>query len=259
MRLYNVSRRTSPQMVPTDNIRQIALRGIQFRRISRQINDSIAIRDYNTLTDVAPYDYASWCERYRAEAARLRIPQSCIRDPDSTHNTSSDILYYKSPITDASDEIMLAITLRRVMTADTYPRTHESRLKKWQWHDRFPRMHQWARAGCTPDIPYEVLREHENYVSEVMRSRTMYVAEDEPEDAYICLASVDVKVGDWICIMFGADVPFVLRPGNNDAASLTDQSSIWEFICECYVHGIMDGEAFDTAKQLLAERAVILE
>ena len=40
--------------------------------------------------------------------------------------------------------------------------------------------------------------------------------------------------GDCVCVLFGGDTPFILRPKDN---------SEWQFIAEAYVHGIMDGEA----------------
>jgi hypothetical protein len=43
------------------------------------------------------------------------------------------------------------------------------------------------------------------------------------------------KVGDQICVFFGMRVPVVLR----------HHGERWEFIGACYVHGVMDGEAWD--------------
>ena len=42
------------------------------------------------------------------------------------------------------------------------------------------------------------------------------------------------EIGDKICILFGGSVPFVLRDNHDE---------YFKFIGECYVHGIMDGEA----------------
>jgi hypothetical protein len=42
------------------------------------------------------------------------------------------------------------------------------------------------------------------------------------------------KIGDKICILFGSAVPFVLRE---------DKDGVFKLVGECYVHGIMDGEA----------------
>lgn len=52
------------------------------------------------------------------------------------------------------------------------------------------------------------------------------------DNGYMCLAPGETQVGDRICIL-GGHVVYVLRP--------TGES--WSFVGECYVHGLMDGEA----------------
>ena len=52
-------------------------------------------------------------------------------------------------------------------------------------------------------------------------------------NGYMCLAPGETRPGDQICVLLGGHVLYVLRPvGQN-----------WLFIGECYVHGLMDGEA----------------
>ncbi|KAH7480438.1 hypothetical protein FOMA001_g8821 [Fusarium oxysporum f. sp. matthiolae] len=46
---------------------------------------------------------------------------------------------------------------------------------------------------------------------------------------------VDMKIGDKLCVLFGAEVPFVLRP-NGDG---------YEVIGECYVYDLMHGEVLE--------------
>ena len=58
------------------------------------------------------------------------------------------------------------------------------------------------------------------------------------------LAPQLTKKRDLICILYGCSVPVVLRKHH---ANKPDQH--YEFIGECYVHGIMEGEAFDLIKQ----------
>ena len=41
-------------------------------------------------------------------------------------------------------------------------------------------------------------------------------------------------IGDEGCILFGGDVPYILRP--------TAEDKEFQFVGDCYVHGIMDGE-----------------
>lgn len=47
----------------------------------------------------------------------------------------------------------------------------------------------------------------------------------------------DMQSTDIICILFGGTVPYVLRP--------TENSDEYLLIGECYVHGVMSGEAID--------------
>lgn len=53
-------------------------------------------------------------------------------------------------------------------------------------------------------------------------------------DGYLGLGPTDVKPGDRVCIFFGGEVLYLLR-------SIGGTS---HFIGECYVHGLMDGEAY---------------
>ena len=48
------------------------------------------------------------------------------------------------------------------------------------------------------------------------------------------------KVGDVVCVFFSAPTPFVIRPRPKDDS---DEMITFEFVGECYIHGVMDGEA----------------
>jgi ankyrin repeat protein len=52
-------------------------------------------------------------------------------------------------------------------------------------------------------------------------------------NGYIGLVPADTAVGDEICLLFGGDVPYVLR----------ERDQFHQFIGECYCYGIMNGEA----------------
>jgi hypothetical protein len=43
----------------------------------------------------------------------------------------------------------------------------------------------------------------------------------------------NMEAGDIVCVLFGGQTPFVLRPSPGDK---------YELIGPCYVHGVMDGE-----------------
>ena len=96
----------------------------------------------------------------------------------------------------------------------------------------------------------------------------------------LCLAPVKCKKGDLVCILFGCSVPVLLRKFVNRKAVRTlgkcdcglisckcmhnksdgvlpksGESGLvppkihYEFVGECYVHGMMDGEAFRIQKE----------
>jgi hypothetical protein len=54
------------------------------------------------------------------------------------------------------------------------------------------------------------------------------------EKRYLGWANASSQIGDIICIFLGADAPYVLRPDGED---------FYKLVGECYIHGIMDGEA----------------
>ena len=56
---------------------------------------------------------------------------------------------------------------------------------------------------------------------------------------YYCLVPAFVELGDIICILFGGMTPFVLRPVEDRFILLG----------ECYVHGLMAGEAMESMRR----------
>jgi hypothetical protein len=55
---------------------------------------------------------------------------------------------------------------------------------------------------------------------------------------FLCLAPSETQPGDWICVLLGGHVIYVLR---------SVEGSLY-FVGECYVHGFMDGQAMDFLK-----------
>ena len=50
----------------------------------------------------------------------------------------------------------------------------------------------------------------------------------------VCLCPRDTVVTDLVCILYGCNVPVIIRPQNQH----------FKMIGECFLHGFMDGEAF---------------
>jgi hypothetical protein len=64
------------------------------------------------------------------------------------------------------------------------------------------------------------------------------------------LAPTSAVKGDIICILLGGATPFVLRPAGND---------LYQLVGECYIHGMMDGEAMeDLEKGKYKEKEITL-
>ena len=62
------------------------------------------------------------------------------------------------------------------------------------------------------------------------------------EKGYFGLGNSETQAGDQVWVLIGGKVPFVLRlVVDNDGTSSFD-SSFW-LVSDCYLHGIMDGEA----------------
>jgi hypothetical protein len=52
------------------------------------------------------------------------------------------------------------------------------------------------------------------------------------------------RKGDPICVFAGAETPFVLRRvGEREVGAAAGKKVVYELIGECYLHGVMDGEA----------------
>lgn len=57
------------------------------------------------------------------------------------------------------------------------------------------------------------------------------------QEPLLGLGSSKLKPGDLVCILFGCSVPVLLRPKTKG------DNPTYSFIGECYIHGMMDGEA----------------
>ena len=65
------------------------------------------------------------------------------------------------------------------------------------------------------------------------------------------LGPYTIQKGDICCVLFGAEIPFILRP--------TNTKPYYRLVGGCYIHGIMRGEAIRWRKDgLLVEQDIIL-
>lgn len=90
--------------------------------------------------------------------------------------------------------------------------------------------HLNSALAATKDEEMSVLFFQEQ-ASMVCRHRRFFIA----ENGYYGLGPHNMQPQDKIAVLFGARVPFILRPFGNR----------WKLVGECYVNGIMHGEAID--------------
>jgi hypothetical protein len=121
--------------------------------------------------------------------------------------------------------------------AKRWARTDEWRPGPDERSQYFVQEAERVRMSHVSMVPYSML---ENDIEEYTLGRRFFVT----EKGYFGLAPKDAQVGDRIAILFGSDVPFILRqskPLENRSGSKTS----WKIIGEAYVNEIMRGEALD--------------
>ncbi|KAH7255231.1 heterokaryon incompatibility protein-domain-containing protein [Fusarium redolens] len=75
---------------------------------------------------------------------------------------------------------------------------------------------------------------YRRYISAVEPIRDSYRLFDTNSN-YFGVGPVDMKIGDRLCVLFGAEVPFLLRPKEDG----------YLVVGECYVHDLMHGEVLE--------------
>ena len=82
------------------------------------------------------------------------------------------------------------------------------------------------------DLPATAWIEISKTLGAIIEDKVMFVT----EKGYLGLGQDGSQVGDIVCILFGGETPFMFRQ------SSPPQEGRFQFISECYIHGVMDGE-----------------
>lgn len=91
----------------------------------------------------------------------------------------------------------------------------------------------------------KVVTEYLRRVQSVVWMRVLIRTTIAGSENNLGLAPQSVKEGDLICIVYGCSVPVVLRKLIDD-----ENDKSYELIGECYIHGMMDGEAFRILQEM---------
>lgn len=103
----------------------------------------------------------------------------------------------------------------------------------------------WSKNGS--DDPFEAydeddlesflltgINEERNFADSIREELRLFFS----DDGYLAVGLLELKYGDIVCIFFGVRLPYILR----------QEGDHWRFIGQCYMHGIMHGEAMDKWK-----------
>jgi hypothetical protein len=84
---------------------------------------------------------------------------------------------------------------------------------------------------CSQELERRVELEVESLFSRVAWGRSLFIS----QQGFMGLLPVHAKEGDLLCLLLGGDVLYVLRPKGEE----------FKFVGDCYIHGLMDGEALE--------------
>ncbi|KAH7076570.1 heterokaryon incompatibility protein-domain-containing protein [Paraphoma chrysanthemicola] len=71
---------------------------------------------------------------------------------------------------------------------------------------------------------------------------------------YVGIGPSDIRAEDWVCILSGGRVPFVIRPTD---AGTNAGSKMYQLVGDAYVHGIMRGEAVAQRKEQMEKIGLV--
>ncbi|KAF2842217.1 hypothetical protein M501DRAFT_1013572 [Patellaria atrata CBS 101060] len=139
------------------------------------------------------------------------------------------------PPEDTTVEIIQRLA-RDAISSETYPLSGEP-----SWIAYF-RTLTADRSALSPRISEEAWKEIARKIGTIIEDKDIFVT----EKGYLGHGHEELAEADLICIFSGGEVPFMLRE------TVVDDSEAFRFLCECYIHGVMDGEAYDDrAKNVL--------
>jgi hypothetical protein len=94
-------------------------------------------------------------------------------------------------------------------------------------------------ASSSTTVDTKRIKDYSNSVVSLCAKRTFITT----TTGYFGLAPQKTKLGDLVCIVYGADVAFILREPEPELGDVPGS-----FIGEAYIHGIMQGEYLEKAK-----------
>jgi hypothetical protein len=85
-------------------------------------------------------------------------------------------------------------------------------------------------------LPTEAWAKVSKTIGQIIEYKDMFLT----TQGYLGLSQEGFQVGDAVCIFLSGEVPFLLRE------SMSPNGGRFHLLSECYVHGVMDGEALSS-------------
>ena len=249
---YHAAGQTEPVLLENPSPHILTLRGFLVAPIKRilQAREALGLNEHavkHRHLDAPRFEPHTWDAMYKRAVTDLEIPVTVVKTPEHRDRLFFSQCSEQNHPRSLTPVEMLQIALRRTVTGDLYPRP-KGRLAKASSHQYYPAYAAWKQRRFIQPPPPQVLCEHDDTARVAMFNRKLFVAGDDA-DAFLGIGLKSLRKEDWICVLLGGDLPYILRPQTEgrteDAASAVN----WTFISECYVHGLMDGEAMEWTKR----------
>lgn len=241
---YNASRGLAPQIQYLEADDVMKVRGIRF----------------DTITAVGPI----YCIDSKNVSERASTPPPAAWERQASELKSypnGDPLRWVFAFT-----LIGGASLSAILLNDSKHRVNIDAINLWflcwymkygNWHlaskeeaSNFPELMDWdqqSQNACAYEYQYAIQK---HSIGQVFFTT---------QKGYMGLGGLDCKPGDLVCILYGGRTPFILRrrshegtprslPVGDKVADVGDvDSETFEFIGDCYIHGIMYGETLDLA------------
>ena len=233
-----------PDMLPTPNPTVLKLRGFRVASVHAIVNvrerlrlDEACLNERNVSCKCGRWDPDRWRAMYRIAAESISFPASSIDSGEKLDPIIACVGNKSIHERSCSGTEAIETAFRRTVTADLLPRA-SGRLSQAYAKELYPVITSWGNTRFDDDAVAQAILEYDTCVSDTMFNRKFFIA-SQGQHMYMGTALGTLREGDCLCILLGGDTPFLLQR----------HGSLWRFVAEAYVYGIMDGEAMEQTKK----------
>ncbi|KAH8587428.1 heterokaryon incompatibility protein-domain-containing protein [Bisporella sp. PMI_857] len=176
------------------------------------------------------------------EGSRIFVTQETLQDLSSEAIVSEKYGFTAEPAW---------IAYLRTLTADRTalsPRICDN--YRSQFFSEFSGVSLHTLETSPSDLPFSVWEKISKDVGTIIEDKAMFLT----SQGYLGLGQEGFRAGDIVCLFSGGEVPFLVR----DASQDSEKTGAFYFLSECYVHGVMDGEAMESSSREPLEQFILL-